>query len=252
MIAPEPLTGYTVGVTAVARRLEIGAAVEHHGARVVYAALHEPDGPGWVAPRDRDPADRLVRGLVDRGIDALVVVEPAAATGLLELAGRRRARLVETLVDDVVVLALDAAVASPLREVGVPVQTPPRARLAALVRLAVHDVPARRGLHLVAAGHRLDVRGHLALVDGVPMALDQAAAEALRRLAGRPGHGISLSRELVDRLRHQLGDSRLILAAGRSSFRLAVDVDGLPAPQPAELDALRAPRHDELGSPHGA
>jgi uroporphyrinogen-III synthase len=69
---------------------------------------------------------------------------------------------------------------------------PGRARLGALVREIVEQVPARRGLTLPVAGHLLDVRGHAVEV-------------------------------AIGRLRTALGDPRIIQTVMKRGYRLAYE-----------------------------
>jgi len=61
--------------------------------------------------------------------------------------------------------------AGPLERLGIPTVQPARARLAALVRTVVEQLPARRTRILSAGGHALELRGHSVLVNGVEVAL---------------------------------------------------------------------------------
>jgi uroporphyrinogen-III synthase len=113
----------------------------------------------------------------------------------------------------------------PFQQEGIPVIQPGRARLGALVREIVEQVPLRRGMSLPAAGHLLDVRGHAVVVDGRLMPLTSASTALLRELTARPGHVVSRGDLMkitpgeggehavevaIGRLRTALGDPRII------------------------------------------
>jgi uroporphyrinogen-III synthase len=129
--------------------------------------------------------------------------------------------------------------AGPLLDARIPVIQPARARLGALVREIVEQVPLRRGLRLPAAGHLLDVRGQAVAVDGRLVPLTSASMALLRELAARPGHVVSRSGLLkvtpgdgggehavevaVGRLRTALGDPRIIQTVVKRGYRLAYE-----------------------------
>jgi uroporphyrinogen-III synthase len=89
------------------------------------------------------------------------------------------------------------------------------------------------------AGHRLEVRGHAAVVDDVLVPLPATGMGLLRLLAARPGQVLSrhvLMRALpgdsrdghavevaVGRLRTALGDPRIVATVVKRGYRLAVD-----------------------------
>jgi len=69
---------------------------------------------------------------------------------------------------------------------------PERARLGALVRTVVEELPARRTRAIESAGHKLELRGHSVLVDGVAVNLTARQAGVLTALV--EGQGRVLSR----------------------------------------------------------
>jgi uroporphyrinogen-III synthase len=80
--------------------------------------------------------------------------------------------------------------AAPLRRCGIPVAAPARARLSALVRMLVDELP-RRTVSLTVSGHDLTLRGHAAVVDGRLRPLAPAPMAVLRALAATPGRVLS-------------------------------------------------------------
>jgi uroporphyrinogen-III synthase len=118
----------------------------------------------------------------------------------------------------------------------VPTVQPERARLGALARAVVTDLPARHPV-LTAGPHTLQVRGHAAVLDGRLVELSPAPMAVLRALARRPGAVVSgpdLLAQLpggdasaetaveaaVTRLRAALGAPLVETVAGRG-YRLA-------------------------------
>jgi uroporphyrinogen-III synthase len=115
---------------------------------------------------------------------------------------------------------------------------PGRARLGALVREIVEQVPRRRGIVLPAAGHVLEVRGHAVVLGGRLVPLTAASMALLRELIARPGHVVSRAELLkitsgdggehavevaIGRLRTALGDSRIIQTVMKRGYRLAYE-----------------------------
>jgi uroporphyrinogen-III synthase len=129
--------------------------------------------------------------------------------------------------------------AGPFQEEGIPVIQPGRARLGALVREIVEQVPLRHGVPLPVAGHALEVRGQAVVVDGELVPLTSASMALLRELPARPGHVVSRTRLLkitpgdgggghavevaVGRLRTALGDPRIIQTVVKRGYRLAYE-----------------------------
>jgi uroporphyrinogen-III synthase len=116
----------------------------------------------------------------------------------------------------------------------VPVVAPPRARLSALVRTIVDELP-KRALTLMVSGHSLTLRGHAAIVDGELRPLAPAPMAVLRALAATPGRVLSraaLLRALprgadehavemaVARLRAGLGTAGIVQTVVKRGYRL--------------------------------
>ena len=124
--------------------------------------------------------------------------------------------------------------AAPLRRYEVPVVAPARARLSALVRTIVDELP-KRAITLVVSGHSLTLRGHAAIVDGELRPLAPAPMAVLRALAATPGRVLSraaLLRALprgadehavemaVARLRAGLGTAGIVQTVVKRGYRL--------------------------------
>ncbi|RLL67120.1 uroporphyrinogen-III synthase [Streptomyces sp. Z26] len=225
----EPLAGF-------------GRALREAGADVVGVPVYR-----WLPPEDIGPVDRLTDALLARHVDALAFTSAPAVASLLERAGERGVRdaLLTALRRDVLVACVGPVTAGPLTERGVPTLQPERFRLAPLVQLLASALPARVPA-LTAAGHRLEIRGHAAVVDGELRPVPPAGMALLRELARRPGWVVSrgdLLRALpgagrdphavetaVARLRAALGRPELILTVVKRGYRL--DVEPGPARVP--------------------
>lgn len=210
-------------------------ALRHAGADVVEVPVYR-----WMPPDDRGPLQRLLEAVVARQIDALTFTSAPAVASLLqvaEMAGVRDA-LTEALRSDVVAVCVGPVTAAALERRGVPTVQPERGRLGALVRQVAAELPVRRTLRVVAAGHRLEIRGHLVLVDGRVCPLSPAPMAMLRALSRRPGqvlpraalvqmlpgegndeHAVEMA---VARLRGALGDPRVVQTIVKRGYRLAV------------------------------
>jgi uroporphyrinogen-III synthase len=124
-----------------------------------------------------------------------------------------------------------------LQRRGVPTVAPARARLGALVRTIVDELP-QRAVTLRIDAHELTLRGHAAMVDGELRPLAPAPMAVLRALAAAPGRVLSraaLLRRLprgadehavemaVARLRAGLGTPRVVQTVVKRGYRLRVD-----------------------------
>jgi len=205
------------------------------GAEVIEVPVYR-----WVPPEDTGPLSRLVQAACCGAVDAVAFTSAPAAASFLRAAGEQgrgdavRAALRET----VVTACVGPVTAGPLLDEGIPVIQPVRARLGALVREIVEQVPARRGITLPAAGHLLDVRGQAVVVDGALTPLTSASMGLLRELTARPGHVVSRAALLkitpgdsgehavevaIGRLRTALGDPRIVQTVMKRGYRLAYE-----------------------------
>jgi uroporphyrinogen-III synthase len=112
------------------------------------------------------------------------------------------------------------------------------------VKSTTEAIPHRRTIRLLVAGRELEIRGHLAVLDGevrplqpAPMALLRALASSQGRVLTReeladrlPGdtrgaRGVEMT---VTRLRSALGDPSIIETVAKRGYRLVVTgaVDG--------------------------
>lgn len=205
------------------------------GAEVVGVPVYR-----WLPPEDLGPVDRLIDAAVARTLDAVTFTSAPAAVSLLSRAEDRGLLddLLAALGHDVLAACVGPVTALPLRERGLTTVQPARFRLGPLVQLLCQELPARARVLLVA-GHRLEIRGHAVLVDGVLRPVPPAGMSLLRALSRRPGWVVSradLLRALpgagrdehavetaMARLRSALGVPQLIQTVVKRGYRLALD-----------------------------
>jgi uroporphyrinogen-III synthase len=206
------------------------------GAEVIEVPVYR-----WVRPDDTAPLHRLIEAVCDRAVEAVAFTSAPAAASFLQAARElgRGAAARAALRGPVVAACVGPVTAGPFKAEGIAVIQPGRARLGALVREIVEQVPLRCGLALPAAGHLLEVRGQAIVVDGRLVPLTSASMALLRELAARPGHVVSRSDLLklmhgdggdehavevaVGRLRTALGDPRIIQTVVKRGYRLAYE-----------------------------
>ncbi|WP_433387743.1 uroporphyrinogen-III synthase [Micromonospora sp. KLBMP9576] len=227
------ITGQVVAVQLPGgRQPECTLALAAAGARVIEVPVH-----GWAPPTDPAPLHRLIDLVVGRLVDAVTFTSAPAAEALLRAAGDRCDAVLDAFRAHVLASCVGAVTAEPLLRRGVPVSTPARARLGAVVRALVDELP-RRTVTLKAAGHLLTLRGHAAVVDGELRPLAPAPMAVLRALASPPGQVLSrtaLLRTLprgadehavemaVARLRVGLRTPRVVQTVIKRGYRLRVD-----------------------------
>ncbi|WP_308282514.1 uroporphyrinogen-III synthase [Pseudonocardia nigra] len=208
------------------------------GAEVVEVPVYR-----WLPPVDIGPLDRLTDAALAGAVDVLAFTSAPAAVSLLARAAERGLRddLLAALRGPVLALCVGPVTAAPLEAVDVPTVQPQRSRLGAMVRHLEAELPAR-ARRLPVAGHRLELRGHAALVDGELRSVPPAGMALLRALARRPGRVVArgdLLRALpggsgdehavetaMARLRTALGEPRLVQTVVKRGYRLALDPPG--------------------------
>jgi uroporphyrinogen-III synthase len=164
---------------------EYTAALEAAGARVIEVPVYR-----WAPPTDAAPLHRLVDLISARLVDAVTFTAAPAVNALLRAAGANNEVVLEALRTQVLVACVGQVTAAPLRRHDIPIVAPARARLSALVRTIVDELP-KRALSLQVAGHSLTLRGHAAIVDGELRPLAPAPMAVLRALASTPGRVLS-------------------------------------------------------------
>jgi uroporphyrinogen-III synthase len=231
--AEGPLPGRRIAVQLHGDPLpELFAGLVRAGAEVVRVPVYR-----WVLPEDTAPLRRLVVTIAARGVDAVTFTSAPAAASLLQVAGEEgvRAGVLTAFAEAVLPLAVGPVTAAPLEAVGIRTIQPERARLGALARSVVTELPARHPV-LAAGPHTLQVRGHAAVLDGRLVELPPGPIAVLRALARRPGVVVSrpdLLAELsgggdahavemaVTRLRAALG-APVVETVVKRGYRLAV------------------------------
>ncbi|WP_404815481.1 uroporphyrinogen-III synthase [Streptomyces thermolineatus] len=218
----EPLPGFVESLRAA-------------GAEVVGVPVYR-----WMPPEDTAPVDRLLDAVAARGVDAVSFTSAPAVAGLLARAAERgmREELLEALRGDVLAACVGPVTAIPLQEADVQTVQPERFRLGPLVQLLCAELPGRVR-PLPVAGHRLEIRGRAAVVDGRLRALPPAGMALLRALARRPGWVVARAELLralpgessdehavetaMARLRAALGEPGLVQTVVKRGYRLALD-----------------------------
>ncbi|WP_433610938.1 uroporphyrinogen-III synthase [Dactylosporangium sp. CA-139114] len=211
---------------------EFTSALREAGAIVVEIPVYR-----WAPPVDPAPLRRLVDLTCSRLVDAVTFTSAPAVSSLLRVAGPEAPDVLEALRTDVLAACVGPVTAAPLQRLGVPVAAPSRARLGALVRILVDELP-KRSPTLHVAGAAVTLRGHAAIIDGTLKPLAPGPMAVLRALAASPGRVLSraaLLRELprgadehavemaVARLRAALGGSAFVQTVVKRGYRLRVD-----------------------------
>jgi uroporphyrinogen-III synthase len=231
--AEGPLPGRRIAVQLHGDPLpELVSGLVRAGAEVVKVPVYR-----WVLPEDTAPLRRLVSVIAARGVDAVTFTSAPAAASLLQVAADEgvRAGVLAAFADAVLPVAVGPVTAGPLEAAGVRTVQPERARLGALARSVVAELPARHPV-LTSGPHTLQVRGHAAVLDGRLVELPPGPMAVLRALARRPGVVVSrpdLLTELsgggdahavemaVTRLRAALG-APVVETVVKRGYRLAV------------------------------
>ncbi|WP_440899107.1 uroporphyrinogen-III synthase [Actinosynnema sp.] len=212
---------------------EFTGALREAGAEVVEVPVYR-----WTGPADPGPLERLLEGVLSGQVDAMTFTSAPAAASVLETA-RQMGRYEEVVgaLRRVLVVCVGAIAAGPLVAVGVPVVQPGRARMGALAREVVVELPAR-AVRVPVEGREIELRGQGVLVDGelrpvapAPMAVLRALVQARGRVVSRkellaalPGGGEEHAVETaVGRLRTALGDPGVVATVVKRGYRLAVE-----------------------------
>ncbi|HEU5160282.1 MAG TPA: uroporphyrinogen-III synthase [Streptosporangiaceae bacterium] len=209
----------------------------------------------WSRTEDSTPLRRLVGQAVAGTVDAIAFTSAPAVAATLAVAAEDglEGALVEALRTHVVAACVGPVTAQALVARGVPTVQPERARIGALVRAIISDLPRRRARRIKVRGHALELRGHAVVLDGQLRPIAPAPMAILRALARRPGHVVSRgelctvlpSRMLpagsmpirdtrpqadehavemaVARLRRGLGRSGIVETVVKRGYRLACD-----------------------------
>lgn len=163
-------------------------ALRAAGAEVVEIPVYR-----WVPPEDVRPLRRLVEQVVAGQVDCVTFTSAPAVISTLNVAREdgREQPLLDALAGDVLAACVGPVTAAPLERFGIPTVQPERARLGALVRTVVEELPARRTKRVDAGGHRLELRGHSVLVDGRTIELTARQRGVLTALVDCGGRVLS-------------------------------------------------------------
>ena len=223
--------------------VEFTGALRAAGADVVEVPVYR-----WVLPEDVRPLRRLVEQTAAGGVDCLTFTSAPAVASMLAVArdtGCEEA-LVASLQGPVLVAAVGPVTAGPLDRAGIPSVQPERARLGALVRTVVEELPAPRTRTVLTGPHRLELRGHAVLVDDRTVELSARQIGVLSALVDSGGRVLSRSDLLrlawrdesadehavemtVARLRTALGPAgRVVETVVKRGYRLAAEVETAP------------------------
>jgi uroporphyrinogen-III synthase len=167
---------------------EFTDALRRAGAEVIEIPVYQ-----WSRTDDSTPLRRLVGQAVAGTVDAITFTSAPAVSATLAVAAEDglEEALVEALRTHVVAACVGPVTALPFKERGVPTVQPERARIGALVRAIVSDLPLRRARRISVRGHALELRGHAVVLDGQLRPIAPAPMAILRALARHPGHVVS-------------------------------------------------------------
>ncbi|MBK5306946.1 MAG: uroporphyrinogen-III synthase [Frankiaceae bacterium] len=166
------------------------AALRAAGAEVLEVPVYR-----WLPAEDGRPLRRLVEQVAAGQVDCVTFTSAPAVMAMLAIADeeRRRDAVLDALRGAVLAACVGPVTAAPLERLGVTTVQPQRARLGALVRTVVETLPALRTKAVRAGAHRLELRGHSVLVDGVPVPLTSRQAKLLTALVESDGKVLSRS-----------------------------------------------------------
>ena len=185
--------------------------------------------------------DQLITQVAQRQFDAVSFTSaPAVAATLMRADDLGISnQLLNALRSDVRAMCVGPITAQPLVRLGIPTSLPDRMRLGALAKHIADELPALRSRTVVAARHRIEIRGSCVVIDGAVQAVSPAAMAILHALARRPGFvvarnellralpGVGSDPHAVDtavlRLRKALGDRNIIATVVKRGYRLAID-----------------------------
>lgn len=113
-------------------------ALQAAGAEVVEVSVYR-----WVPPDDLTALRSVVDMALTRQVDAVTFTSYPAVEALFRCAGLDESCLVHALQGDVLAACVGPVTAKPLRDRGIPVLEPARARLGALAHALVAELPRR-------------------------------------------------------------------------------------------------------------
>jgi uroporphyrinogen-III synthase len=123
----------------------------------------------------------------------------------------KKAALLRAFGNDVLPACVGPVTAGRLERLGIATVQPERARLGALVRTVVEELPARRARTVHAGKHVMTLRGHSVLVDGAPVSLTTRQSAVLSAfLDVGPGRVLSRSELLTRAWRDEPADEHAV------------------------------------------
>lgn len=214
---------------------EVITALNAAGAEVVEIPVYR-----WVRPVDEQPLQRMCRQVAEGTLDAVTFTSAPAAASFLEVAAELglSEQVRDRLLDRVLTFAVGPVTAAPLERAGIPTLQPDRARLGSMVRDIAARLPERLSATATAAGHDLEIRSRVVIVDGAAIPLSPTASAILRMLAEPPGVVVSRDRlhhalatggehhaveTAIGRLRAALPDPAIVQTVVKRGYRLAQD-----------------------------
>lgn len=198
------------------------AALERQGSEVTVVTVYR-----CMPAADQAPLFRLVDLVADRELDAVVFTVAAAVTVLLDVAAAagRKHEVLDAFRGHVVAACVGPVTAEAFGHLGIPVIQPARARLGALAKEIVTQLPARRhGIAIDVGGRRLVLSGGDVALDGVAVRLTPATYAVLKALSREPGRIVSRG-ELLGQLPSGHAASEHAVEAAVARLRLAVGAD---------------------------
>lgn len=187
------LHGFAVGVLSTGSTRDAQRRLQASGLAVMTSAPAPDAGRATTLPP-------TLRALVGGQLDGVLVLGQDASRSLVRtgLDLGMWDEVHAALVGRVVVVCTDAATARPLIEVAVPARWPdPHDDADAVVLLTRLLADGEHAFSI--AGHTVQVRGAVVVVDGEPRELTPGPAAVLRLLAERPGRVVS-KQELLQRV----------------------------------------------------
>ncbi|MFF8616618.1 uroporphyrinogen-III synthase [Streptomyces sp. NPDC015350] len=173
------------------------AALAERGAEVIPVPVYR-----WGPPDDPSPLRRMAERTVRRELHAIAFTSAPAISAFLAAADGLglRAQVLAALRTDVLPVCVGPVCARPLEEAGIPVLSPERGRLGAMVRTVETALPTHGRREVRTGAGTLVLQGNAVLVDGgPPVQLPPLLAAVLRALAERPGRVLSRA-ELLRRV----------------------------------------------------
>ena len=198
------------------------AALERQGCEVTVVTVYR-----CLPAADQAPLFRLVDLVADRELDAVVFTAAPAVTVLMDVAAAagRKHEVLDAMRGHVIAACVGPVTAEAFGHWGIPVIQPTRARLGALAREIVVQLPARRhGTRIDVGGRQLVLSGADVELDGVSVRLTPATYAVLKALAREPGRIVS-RRDLLSQLPSGHAASEHAVEAAVARLRTAVGAD---------------------------